>query len=138
MTQANTRDLEAFTAAYVEAMLWAENDNSDETGGVPLDSNYDRSDLEPESESKVKADCERFLSMPDVVDSIRKGNVHGPQGSGPFQMAGHDFWLTRNGHGAGFWDGDWPEPYASTLDKAARSFGSCDVIVTDSNTLQVL
>lgn len=22
-------------------------------------------------------------------------------------MAGHDLWLTRNGHGAGFWDGDW-------------------------------
>jgi hypothetical protein len=23
--------------------------------------------------------------------------------------AGHDFWLTRNGHGAGFWDGDWDD-----------------------------
>lgn len=23
--------------------------------------------------------------------------------------AGHDFYLTHNGHGAGFWDGDWPE-----------------------------
>lgn len=22
--------------------------------------------------------------------------------------AGHDLWLTRNRHGAGFWDGDWP------------------------------
>ncbi len=23
------------------------------------------------------------------------------------EMLGHDLWLTINGHGAGFWDGDW-------------------------------
>ena len=28
------------------------------------------------------------------------------------EYAGHDFWLTRNGHGAGFWDGDWIAPVA--------------------------
>ncbi|MBN9237284.1 hypothetical protein QFZ88_005590 [Mesorhizobium sp. YL-MeA3-2017] len=38
-------------------------------------------------------------------------------------MAAHDFWLTRCGHGAGFWDEDWPEPHASRLDFAARAFG---------------
>jgi len=35
-----------------------------------------------------------------------------PRGSSEYPIeaqAGHDFWLTRNGHGAGFWDGDWPE-----------------------------
>jgi hypothetical protein len=25
--------------------------------------------------------------------------------------AGQDFWLTRNRHGAGFWDGDWNQPF---------------------------
>lgn len=28
--------------------------------------------------------------------------------------AGHAFWLTRNTHGAGFWDGDWEEDYQGT------------------------
>ena len=39
--------------------------------------------------------------------------------------AGHDFFLTRCGHGAGYWDGDWPEPYAEILTKAAQAF--CEV-----------
>ena len=40
-------------------------------------------------------------------------------------------WLTRNGHGAGFWDGDWPEPVASRLTKSAKRFGSFDLYVGD-------
>jgi hypothetical protein len=39
--------------------------------------------------------------------------------------AGHDFWLTRNGHGAGFWDGDWPT-YGDLLTKVAHGFGEVD------------
>jgi hypothetical protein len=49
----------------------------------------------------------------------------------PIEQAGHDFWLTRNSHGAGFWDGDWSEPYASQLDKATKAFGGCDLYVGD-------
>ena len=40
-------------------------------------------------------------------------------------LAGHDFWLTRNGHGTGFWDS--PEIYgeykAQMFTKIAESFG---------------
>lgn len=34
-----------------------------------------------------------------------------------------DFWLTRNGHGAGFWDGDWPVPAATRLTEASEKAG---------------
>jgi hypothetical protein len=37
--------------------------------------------------------------------------------------AAHDYWLTRNGHGCGFGDGDWPEPQATKLDLASRAVG---------------
>lgn len=37
-------------------------------------------------------------------------------------QAGHDFWLTRNGHGAGFWDGDWPK-YGDMFTKWAQGYG---------------
>lgn len=33
----------------------------------------------------------------------------------------HDFYLTRNGHGAGFWDGDYEK--GEELTKVAKSFG---------------
>ncbi len=46
-------------------------------------------------------------------------------------QAGHDFWLTRNGHGCGFWDGDWPEPQASLLTQASKAFGGVDPYVSD-------
>lgn len=44
----------------------------------------------------------------------------------PFDAAqsGHDFWLTRNRHGAGFWDGDYPEDVGKALTDAAHVYGS--------------
>jgi len=36
-----------------------------------------------------------------------------------------DFWLTRNGHGAGFWDGGWD--HGDELAEIAHSFGECSV-----------
>ncbi|QNP78372.1 hypothetical protein [Agrobacterium tumefaciens] len=50
-------------------------------------------------------------------------------------MAGHDFWLTRCGHGAGFWDGDWPEPAASVLTTASEEFGNVDLYVGDDGQI---
>jgi len=49
--------------------------------------------------------------------------------------AGHDFHLTRNGHGAGFWDGDWDdEPddengveLAVRLTRASEAANSCNL-----------
>jgi hypothetical protein len=51
--------------------------------------------------------------------------------------AGHDFWLTRNGHGAGFWDReeleipgpDGRDQLGEWLSTAARRFGEIDVYV---------
>lgn len=36
---------------------------------------------------------------------------------------GADFWFTRNGHGAGFWDRGYPEEIGDSLTKAAHAFG---------------
>jgi hypothetical protein len=49
--------------------------------------------------------------------------------------AGHDFALTRNGHGAGFWDGDWPEPAATELTKLSKEYGEVDLYVGDDGLL---
>ena len=45
------------------------------------------------------------------------------------RQAGHDFWLTRNGHGCGFWDGDWPELIGEKLTEASKDFGSFDLYI---------
>lgn len=43
---------------------------------------------------------------------------------------GHDLWLTRNGHGAGYWDRGLGE-IGTELTKAAKALGSQDLYVAD-------
>ena len=53
------------------------------------------------------------------------------------EQIGHDFWLTRNGHGAGFWDR--PEIYGetecNTLTEYAKTFGAKDTYVGDDGMI---
>ena len=49
--------------------------------------------------------------------------------------AGADFWFTRNGHGVGYWDGDYPEPQATRLDDASKRFGEVWLYVGDDGQL---
>jgi len=46
------------------------------------------------------------------------------------EQAGHDFWLTRNGHGAGYWDRGLGE-VGEMLSEAATAFGMVDLFVLD-------
>ncbi len=104
--------LDAFTRAYVEAALWSTNDESDERGGEPMDSNYDAWDISPGTLAEMSADCAKFQAE-NAADL-----AHRDAGQG-----GHDFWLTRNHHGCGFWDGDWPEEAGERLTDAAKVCG---------------
>jgi hypothetical protein len=120
-----------FTRAYIQAALFSTNDNADESGGQPLDANYDPEDIAPETMQQIEADCQKFQR--ENGEFIRDCD----RGSGEYSVeaqAGHDFWLTRNGHGAGFWDGDWPET-GDALDKAAKAYGEFDLYVGDDGKL---
>ena len=53
-----------------------------------------------------------------------------------WDYAAHDFILTRNGHGSGFWDGDWSEPMATKLTELCDKFGEIDIYLSDENLLE--
>ncbi len=120
--------LNEFTKAYLECMLWAENDDSTPAGGEPLDRNHTIADLPPETIKRAVGDCKRFQheNCEALIEAI-----YGTPGHSDATMAGHDFWLTRNGHGAGFWDGDLPEGVGEALAIAARAMGECSPYVGD-------
>jgi hypothetical protein len=128
-------ELDDFTQAYIECALWSSNDESDpETGGDPIDENYGPEDLDDECLAKMKADCAKFLR--ENAATISKAECN--RGSGQYSkeaQAGHDFWLTRNGHGCGFWDGDWSEPEATMLDNASKDFGETWITVQDDKII---
>ncbi len=113
---------------YMETALWSSNDESDESGGEPLDKNYSISDIADDTQSEMQADCDRFYT--ENADKIREG--------GDVGAAGHDFWLSRNGHGAGFDDGfddgDWGD-VGEALENAAEKFGSYDLYVGDDKQI---
>lgn len=123
----NTRDYtDIMLRSYLGTALWSSNDESDERGGEPLDENYDTSDISDEAKRK---------SRRDVVNFIRKARSY--LGDVSPRMAGHDFWLTRNGHGAGFWDGDYPEPIGEKLTDISKTFGEVWMYVGDDGEIYV-
>lgn len=118
-----------FTQAYLIAALWTSTDETNpEQGGEPLDDNYDIGDIESDTLAEMVQDCHRFQA--DNAEWIDDDNVAVRPDHSCDARAGHDFCLTRNGHGAGFWDGGWLEPAATILTAAATAFGQYDITAT--------
>ena len=70
-----------------------------------------------------------------LVDAFIDANKDDPEGIDAAQ-AGHDFWLTRNGHGAGFWDRGLGER-GDRLTNAAHVYGACDLYLGDDGFVYV-
>ena len=123
-----------FTDAYIECALWSSvvDDVDGEEGEITDD--HGREDISEETLATMRADCKAFFEANEEA-LLCDGGPTGKDGSSQAAMAGHDFWMTRCGHGAGFWDGDWPEPQATILDKAARAFGNVDLYVGDDGLI---
>jgi len=123
--------MDEFTRGFLEAALWSTTDESDDQGGEPLDKNYSIDDFTPHALKELSADCEQFQreNAADLAVAYEQG-IRGSDGDDE-SSAGHDFWLTRCGHGAGFWDGDYPEPQATRLTKSAEKFGDVNLYVED-------
>jgi hypothetical protein len=89
-----TEYVEAAFPHYVECALWTSIDEQpDGNGGPPMDDNYGPEDIAPEAQASMREDIAGFVrEAGELLDDVTP------------EMAGHDFWLTRNRHGAGFWD----------------------------------
>jgi hypothetical protein len=104
-------DVDSFTHAYLECAEWCGVDEEEreafELSVSPKWSN--------EAIRKAIQDCDDFRS---VVGSLLDGIDD--------EQAGHDFWLTRNGHGAGFWDRGLGK-IGDQLTKEAQVYGEVHV-----------
>ena len=121
--------LTEFEKSYIETALWASCDSSDVS--VPLDnSKYADVEFAPAAIERIHADCAKFEPLAIAILNAQD------YCSGDFPLA-HDFWLTRNRHGAGFWDGDYPEPLATQLTDLAHSFGECDIYIGDDGQFHI-
>jgi hypothetical protein len=128
-------NLDPFTRAYVECALWAELDQSDpNTGGQPLDENYNVKDISQEALKKMSEDCRKFLNehQKDILDSSLSHDD-------ALARAGHNFFLSRCSHGTGFFDEDTqPEEVRERLQDAAQAFGEVHLEVGDDKKIYIL
>lgn len=111
--------LSDFVRAYLECALWSSS-QCDEDGNMTgsFDNDYSVDDFTPEALKEAISDCEGFQES-NAEDLARAGDD---------EQNGHDFWLTRNGHGAGFWDRGYEAGVAKRLTDASHAYGSCDLM----------
>ena len=126
-------DLDEFTRSYIAAMLSTTTDESDESGGDPLDSNYDVENIAPATLKRIVADCKKFQE--ENADAIAVGCSRGGGQWSDSELAGSDFYLTRVGAGAGFWDGDWPEDEGKRMTDTAHADGGVDLYIGDDGQI---
>lgn len=117
--------LTPFQRGYLEAALFSSNDESTPEGGEPLEASYTIEDIDPDCLEAMLAEASAFQDAHylDLGECLRR---HDSEGQG-----GHDLWFTRNRHGVGYWDGDYPEPGASRLTNAAHALGECSLYVAN-------
>jgi hypothetical protein len=139
-TATTATTLEPFARAYLIAMLWSSLDDND----TPLDYNHGTEDLSDLSLCRTLLDCDRFQRVNSAELAECERRLAAGEWSLPANVscsvreyAGHDFWLTRTGHGAGFWDGDWPEDLAPLLTRSAESFGEVSPYIGDDNLIHL-
>lgn len=116
-------ELRDFINGYTECMLWASTDGDHE--------GLEGFEVSQETQARIESDCRAFVSE-NITDLLEYAERYQPkEGYTPWECAGHDFWLTRCGHGAGFWDRGLKE-LGVKLSKAARVCGNLDPYIGDS------
>lgn len=107
--------LDAFTTGYLEAIEWLvdDEDRNKVTG------------FHPDTIQQSKKECEDFIreNREDLKTYVASDRS--------MCHAGHDFWLSRNGHGTGFWDRG-SHPVFDSLHQAAKLKGEMNIFV-DAN-----
>jgi hypothetical protein len=110
-------NIDAIFVHYLIAALWSSTDDNDN----PLDETYDLGDIAPESVAKMREDVADFVKANAVDLRLSRQSE---------EQIGHDFWLTRNGHGAGFWDRGLGE-VGDRLSDACKPYGEVYLYVGD-------
>ncbi|QGZ16410.1 hypothetical protein Hena1_02600 [Erwinia phage Hena1] len=117
-------NFEKFLNAYLTCLVWSS--SATDENGEEFES-LESFELSDDLKIAARSDSVRFidhaailfLGLPDGYD---------------YANAGHDFWLTRNGHGAGFWDRGLGE-LGDRLTELSQSFGEKSPYIGDDGLL---
>jgi hypothetical protein len=111
------RDRDAFVEAYISAAGELTSD----------DDEFDDAQWSKEGLADMKKDADMFYKKAERLLQTLDAD--------PSQH-GYDFWLTRNGHGAGFWDRGYGEA-GDKLTAFSEKFGEANLYVGDDGMIYV-
>lgn len=100
-----------------------EAESDEEESNLPDYFDWSYSDFDIKSLKEIIADCEGFMYECEEADIDLEKDWG-------LEQAGHDFWLTRNGHGAGFWDRG-KGALGDKLSEMAEVYGSVSAVIAD-------
>ncbi len=117
--------------SYWGTALWSSTDDR----GDPMDRDYGIENVDCETLKKQAIECNSFLQRLVEEKLLERALEYAC-----LDHILHDFWLTRNHHGAGFWDGDYrckdgSEDIGEDLTKIAQEFKEIDLYVADDDGL---
>ena len=115
----------------IAALLWSST--------VEDDTPADEYEPAPGLINRLSKDLDVFVeSLPDDFDPADHWVGMSPTpGWDAWDQLGHDYILTRNHHGAGFWDGDWEKPMAEHLTKASQALPELYCWLNGENQVEV-
>ena len=87
----------SFFKGYITALLWSSVREPDENGTPDINDDHDADDMHPDTLKHQLNDCLEFIAATESLLAERSEFTG-------WDSMGHDFALTRNGHGTGFWD----------------------------------
>ena len=116
---------EALFIQYLDTALWSSVHFADmDDSGTPMDDLAGIHDFSPEALEELRDRCVSFLHC------VHAERLDYHDDYPEDETLGHDFWLTQNGHGVGFWDGDLPYELGLRLTEHAQNEGSIDLYLT--------
>lgn len=106
--------------SYLETALWAEGGDGNELDGKTI---YDVDDRAKQA------------SLKDIQTFIQQAQQQAPEELANYdaRTLGHNLWLSRNGHGAGFFDDN-----NDTLQNIARAMKGADIYVGDDGKVYIM
>jgi hypothetical protein len=130
--RATPTDASRLLAGYLDTLEWCELLNEPGEGQETSDREAFELSVRPhwdaDSVKQAKEDLSAFLESASLDELLSDTD--------DWYGVGHDFALTRNGHGAGFWDGNYA--HGDELTELCRPFGSVYVQYDqDSETLSI-
>lgn len=122
-------DIETIVHHYLVAQLWAQIDMDSGDDCECLDAKYSIDDVDTDYVEALTDELRTVLGSHPLAWRLYK-NRSGHYLEDALGQWGHDFYLTREGHGAGFWDRGHEE-LGEYWTKIAKSYGGATHLWAD-------